>query len=273
MKFACASLSAIVLVSGLFGETDFSTKETPLLMVVAKDNSTPPGVEPKAPKPEPKSTPKVELKPEPKSEDKSKLAKANSFTLTISGEPDAAFAPVVGRLTTLFYQSYPKLVERFENPKKPAPRHILLVLERGLKIPAYCRGATITVSIDWLQKHPDDIGLLTHELTHAVQAYPNPEPGWLTEGLADYARHLYGPKEQPGWALPAHLSMEQSYKDSYRVTGRFLLWLDTRHPGAVDKVHRRMQDREFTVDDFRTATGTPLDSLWEDCVRDLGKKP
>lgn len=101
-----------------------------------------------------------------------------------------------------------------------------------------------------------------------------PGPGSSSpEGLADYARHFYGPKEQPGWALLAHLSMKQSYKDSYRVTGRFLLWLDTRHPGVVDKVHRRMQDREFAVDDFRTFTGTALDALWEECVRDLGKKP
>lgn len=264
MKFAGASLFVVVCVCGLFGRTDFSTKEAPWPMVVAKDNPTPP---------EPKSEPKLELKPEPQPEDKGKPARVNSFSLTISGDTDADLAPVVGQLATLFYQSYPKLVERFENPKKPAPRHILLVLERGLRIPAHCRGATITVSVDWIQKHPEDIGLLTHELTHAVQAYPNPEPGWLTEGLADYARHLYGPRVQPGWALPAHLSTKQSYKDSYRVAGRFLLWLDTRHPGTVDKVHRRMQFREFTADDFRTMTGTTLDRLWEECVRELGKNP
>jgi hypothetical protein len=131
----------------------------------------------------------------------------------------------------------------------------------------------VTVSVEWLQKHPEDIGLLTHELTHVVQAYPSREPAWLTEGLADYARHLYGPKQQPGWALPERLSPQQSYKDGYCVTGRFLLWLDTRHPGVVDKLHRRMQDREFAVEDFRTLTGSSLDSLWEDCVRDLEKKP
>jgi len=205
--------------------------------------------------------------------DQTKTDSAKSFTLTIAGEIDADLAPVVGRLTTVFYQSYPKLVQRFEHPKKPAARHIRLVLQRGLKVPAHCSGATVTVSVEWLQKHADDLGLLTHELTHVVQAYPNPEPGWLTEGLADYARHLYGPKEQPGWALPAHLSMKQSYKDSYQVTGRFLLWLDTRHPGVVDKVHRRMQDGEFAVDDFRMLAGTALDTLWEECVRDLEKKP
>jgi hypothetical protein len=92
----------------------------------------------------------------------------------------------------------------------------------------------------------------------------------LTEGIADYARQLYGPKQQPGWSLPKRLTERNSYRDSYRVTARFLVWLDGKHPGAVDKVHRRMQDREFTLGDFETAAGKPLDVLWADCVKELG---
>ena len=67
--------------------------------------------------------------------------------------------------------------------------------------------------------------------------------------------------------------MKQSYKDSYRVTGRFLLWLDAKHPGVVDKLHRRMQDREFAIEDFQTMTGTAIDDLWDESVRELKKKP
>jgi hypothetical protein len=191
------------------------------------------------------------------------------FTLSISGEVPAEFAPVVGRLTTLFYESYPKLVERFEHPQKPAPRTIRLTFARRMRVPAYCTGAEIKINVDWLLQHPNDIGLLTHELTHAVQAYPRSDPGWLTEGIADYARQLYGPKEQPGWSLPKRLTARNSYRDSYRVTARFLVWLDGKHPGAVDKLHRRMQNREFTLGDFETATGKPLDTLWIECVREL----
>jgi len=202
-----------------------------------------------------------------------KAAAAAGFTLTISGEIEPDFAPTVGRLAALFYESYPKLVGRFENPRKPAPRTIRLKFERGLKVPAYCTGDAITVSIDWLRRNPNDIGLLAHELTHAVQAYPSPDPGWFTEGFADYTRHLYGPKEQPGWALPAELNEKQSYKDSYRTTARFLLWLDTKHPDTVDKLHRKMQDRAMTLEDFKTLTGKTVDELWGECVRELGKKP
>jgi len=191
---------------------------------------------------------------------------AKPYILTISGRVDPAMAPVAGQMTTLFYQSYPRLVERFGNSKKPAPTHIELVFERDLKVPAYCSGSKITVSIEWLTRHPEDIGLLTHELTHAVQSYPRSEPEWFTEGLADYARHLYGPREQPNWNLPTQLTAKQSYKDSYRVTGKFFLILDGKYPGIVDKLHRKMQDREFVIEDFKTLTGKTIDELWEECL-------
>ncbi len=198
--------------------------------------------------------------------DKKTVESPQPYTLTISGKVDPAMAPVAGQMTTLFYQSYPRLVERFGNPKKPAPTQIELIFARDIRVPAYCSGSKITVSVDWLTKHPEDVGLLTHELTHAVQAYPRSGPGWFTEGLADYARHLYGPREQPNWALPAKLTAKQSYKNSYRITGKFLLWLDEKHPGVVDKLHRKMQDREFVIEDFKTLTGKTVDELWEECV-------
>lgn len=194
---------------------------------------------------------------------------APKLVLTIEGDVDAALAPTVGRFTTLFYESYPKLLARFDDPEKPASRNIRIAFDRNLKSPAHCVGDRITVGVDWITKHPDDVGLLTHELTHAVQHYPKSDPGWLTEGIADYARHLYGPAVQPGWKLPAKLSEKQSYTNSYNVTARFLVWLDEKHPGSVDKLHRRMQRREFEMDDFKTFTGSDVDALWKQCVAEL----
>jgi hypothetical protein len=173
-------------------------------------------------------------------------------------------------LTVLFYECYPNLVERFEHPKKPAPRKIKLVFAHELPYPAFCTGSQISINIDWLTKHPDDIALLTHELTHAVQAYPRGDPGWFVEGLADFARQKYGPKVQPNWSLPKKLTAKQSYRDGYRVSASFLIWLDAKHPGAVDKIHRRMQDREYEPNDFKAATGKTLDELWAECVKEMG---
>lgn len=191
--------------------------------------------------------------------------------LTIEGPVDAELAPVAGKLAEHFYQCYPKLLARFEHPDKPAPRRIRIVFDPKLRIPAHCSGGTVTVGVEWLKKNPDDIGMLAHELTHAVQAYPKSDPGWLTEGIADYARQLYGPEKQPGWELPEKLLAQQSYKDSYRVTARFLAWLDEKHPGTVDKLHREMQNRTFELEDFQEFTGEDVDTLWRACVTEQDK--
>ncbi|HTN02918.1 MAG TPA: basic secretory protein-like protein [Planctomycetaceae bacterium] len=191
------------------------------------------------------------------------------LTLILEGPVDAEFAPIAGRLTTLYYECYPKLLTRFEHPTRKAPRKIRLTFDPKLDIPAHCSGDRVTVSIKWLKAHPDDIGLLTHELTHAVQAYPDSNPGWLTEGIADYARKQYGPEKQPGWNFPDRLSSQQSYTNSYGVTARFLVWIEEKHPGTVDTLHRRMQEREFRLEDFQTATGKTVDELWRECVAEL----
>ena len=196
-------------------------------------------------------------------------AQKSPISLAISGDVSPQMAPVAGQFTALFYESYPKLIERFEKPGKPAPRGIRLVFEKGMKVPAYCSGAEIHVSVDWLTQHPEDVALLTHELTHAVQAYPPRGPSWMTEGIADYARLKYGPKVQPGWSLPARLTEKQSYRNSYRITARFLQWLDEKHPGSVDKLHRLMQDGQFKLEAFETVTGKSADDLWKECVSDL----
>ena len=203
----------------------------------------------------------------PASEKPSALKPATGYTLVIEGEVEPDFAPIVGRLVQLYYESYPKLVARFEHRDRPAPRKIQLKFERGMKVPAHCAGDVVTVSIDWLRRNPSDLGLLTHELTHAVQRYPSPNPGWFTEGLADYARALYGPKEQPGWSLPTKLTEKQSYTNGYTTSARFLTWLEAKHPGTVDKLHRRMQERAMTLEDFKTFTGKTVDELWGECVK------
>jgi hypothetical protein len=201
-----------------------------------------------------------------------KLDIPEELELIIRGDIDASFAPTVGRISTLFYECYPPLLKRFDNPNKMASRQITLHFKHDLKVPAYCMGSEISIHIEWLKQHPEDIALLTHELTHAIQLYPVSEPSWLVEGIADYARHVYGPKKQIGWNLPERLTPKQSYKDSYRTTGRFLLWLDEKHPGTVDKVHQRMQSREFALGDLKTMTGKTIDELWSQCVEELNKK-
>jgi hypothetical protein len=76
------------------------------------------------------------------------LDEPERLTLTTRGEVDAEFAPTGGRLTALFYEGYPRLLERFDDPQRPASREITLVFKRGMNVPAYCSGGEVSINID-----------------------------------------------------------------------------------------------------------------------------
>ncbi len=203
--------------------------------------------------------------------DQNYVKDSNELQLSIEGPIDAEFAPIVGKLTTLFYECYPKLLKRFDNPKLPSAKHVKLRFRPAVNVPAYCVNDTITISMDWLKKHPEDIGLLTHELTHVVQHYPGGQAGWMVEGIADYARFCYGPETQPGWSWNRRLGARNKFDQSYTVTGKFLWWLEEHYPKSVDKLHQNLQNRTFSVDDFKTITGKEINELWEQCLKDQDK--
>ena len=71
--------------------------------------------------------------------------------------------------------------------------------------------------------------------------------------------------------MPRKLQRDQSYKNSYGVTAKFLVWVEEKHPGTVDKIHRRMQANKFELEDFVDFTGKDVDTLWRECVMDLDK--
>ncbi|NNJ27558.1 basic secretory protein-like protein [Alienimonas chondri] len=195
-------------------------------------------------------------------------------SVSVKGEVGPELAPAAGRLVTEFYRCYPSLIERFEDPERKAPRHVTIIFKEQLRVPAYCTGDEITVGGAYLKDHPDDIALLTHELTHAVQQYPRArdgfdKPGWLVEGIADYARKVYGPERQPGWQLPERLSTRNNYDDGYRVSARFLEWLDERTPGAVDQIHQALGKGEYQESLFEDIAGKPVAELWDECVKAL----
>lgn len=190
---------------------------------------------------------------------------APEYKITFDYSADETLAPVVEKMKTLFADDYPKLVKRFGNPDRPAPTDIKAVFVKGLDHPAHAGGNTVTLSVEWYKQRPEDLGALTHELTHLVQGYRSrSNPGWLVEGIADYSRALYGPKDD-GWKMPK-LTEKNSYTQSYRVTARFLVWLDDKKPGAVDEIHHRMQKGTYKPEAWEEATGKNLDDLWAECV-------
>lgn len=143
------------------------------------------------------------------------------------------------------------------------PRRVSLTLRKSDQGIGGTSGTHISVSSHWIEKHPEDLGLVFHELVHVIQAYPSAEPGWLTEGIADYLRWgIYEGKEQAWFPRPRK---EQGYRQGYQVAGGFLMWLESdKAPGIVKKLNTAMRNRTYSDRIFSVETGQSLDELWHE---------
>ncbi len=177
-------------------------------------------------------------------------------------QQDAQFdSTVAGRLQEVFFTVYPTLVAAF-NPE--AVRRVTLTIDTAYDGVAYAHDGRVVISQAWLEKKPGDVDVVTHEVMHLVQAYPSGSgPGWLVEGIADYVRHKYGvDNAAAGWSLP-DVKEGHHYSQSYRVTARFLDWIETnRKPGLVKTLDVAMRTRTYTDAIWETQTGLTLDGLW-----------
>ncbi|WP_245758659.1 basic secretory family protein [Zunongwangia mangrovi] len=81
--------------------------------------------------------------------------------------------------------------------------------------------------------------------------------------MADYVRFKYGvDNEGAGWSLPDY-NPENSYKNSYRITARFLYWLTKKYDKKiVQKLDKNMRNKTYSADLWNQYTGKSLDELW-----------
>ena len=171
------------------------------------------------------------------------------------------------RLVETFFAVYPRMMEAFN---KNAPKSARVSIETKYRGVAATAGNTIHVNPAWFRQHPEDIDVMTHEGMHVVQQYHQWDPGWLVEGIADYARAKFGVNNPgAGWTMPEYDS-RQSYKDAYRVTARFLIWLEKHvKPGIVVTLDQAMRNGTYTPEIWTRQTGKSVDALWQD----YGKNP
>ena len=174
----------------------------------------------------------------------------DGVTLNYQDARGALAAPQRKRVIDTFYFAY--LRERADfHPA--APSMVRIVIDPAYTGIAFVgdkdQAATITINPGWLAQHPNDIDLVTHEAMHIVQGYPGHGdarvPGWLVEGIADYARDRYGmDNAAAGWSLPGKVEKGQNFDSGYRVTGAFLKWADAEHPAFwADEVPPRTIDQ------------------------------
>ena len=171
------------------------------------------------------------------------------------------------RMVKTFFKVYPELADAY-NPK--TAKTVTFVIDTVYKGVAETDNGKVTISSRWMHKHPEDIDVITHEVMHIVQDYGNSTgPGWLTEGIADYARNQFGVNNAAAnWTLPAY-KPTQNYDNAYRVTARFLVWMDEKvKPGIVKELDKQLREHTFTDDTWKTLTGKTVDELWKTYAAD-----
>ena len=165
------------------------------------------------------------------------------------------------KMVNTFFAVYPLEVSRFNTL---ATNTVTFHMDTAYVGVAAAGGGKVTYSAKYYKTNPKDIDVVTHEAMHIVQAYPSYSPSWLVEGIADYARYKYGvDNASAGWSLPAY-SGTQSYTNSYRVTARFLAWLEIHvRATIINELDAAMRGQTYSADKWVQLTGKTVDQLWQ----------
>jgi hypothetical protein len=176
---------------------------------------------------------------------------------------DSTFNPhVKQQLIKTFFTVYSEEARKFN---QNTAKKVTFIIDPDYKGVAATSGAVTRFNPLWFKKHPQDTDVATHEVMHIVQNYHlGHTPGWLTEGIADYARYIYGINNKAaGWAMLDY-NPKQSYKNGYRVTARFLIWLQKNvSKNIVDKLNTALYKGTYSQKTWKQLTGKSVDELWK----------
>ncbi|MDQ8004777.1 MAG: basic secretory protein-like protein [Pedobacter sp.] len=192
--------------------------------------------------------------------------KRKGYSLTfVSKDPN--LDPVLRKkLIDTYFEVYPTLVKTFNDK---SPKDVLFVVDTAYKAVAEASGNRILFSAGYMKAHPTDIDVVTHEGMHVVQGYGyGSGPVWLTEGIADYVRYKYGVDNVGSkWSLPAFKDTH-SYKNSYRITARFFVWLEQNvKSGLIATLDQQLRVHQYSEQSWVNLTGKTLDQLWDDYAK------
>lgn len=189
---------------------------------------------------------------------------AQDFDLVRHISIDVTAAPELSkwaeRARTLGEIELPFIADWIDTKRKKLPEDVVLVFTPKYDGVAATSGHTITISSKYVAGHPDDFGMVIHELTHVVQGYPSYDPSWLVEGIADWVRYYNFERGKRFFTVRAGKS---DYRQGYGVAARFLDWASTRYTvRLVPTLSRSMQDSTYRPTLWKKLTGHDLDALW-----------
>jgi Peptidase of plants and bacteria len=191
-------------------------------------------------------------------------------TTDTSEVPD--LAPWAAEAKELVNEWYPKVVAILATEGFSPPSKVALVFQKDKKGVADASGTTIRIAADWVRKHPEDKGMVIHEMTHVIQSYRRGRvnAGWLVEGIADYVRYVRFEPDAP----PKRIDPNRAkYTDAYNTTARFLAWIEkTYDRKIVSELNDALRHREYDPELFPIYTGRTLDELWAAFIKSLKAK-
>ncbi len=195
--------------------------------------------------------------------------KQGKYTLIYINK-DKNFDSATGeKLKSTFFAVYPELAKAYN---KKTARKVTFVIDPAYDGVAATSDARVVFNPKWFERSPGDIDVVTHEVMHIVQAYgDSPGPWWITEGIADYVRYKYGVDNTgAGWSLP-DVNAKQNYDNSYRVTARFLVWIERIYSkNFVKKLDKEMRAHTYQDDIWAELTGKNVADLWNEYTSNPG---
>jgi hypothetical protein len=185
------------------------------------------------------------------------------FTLIFINKAILFDSTVKRRMEDAFFTVYPKQATIYNSGTL---KKVIFVIDPEYKGVAAAAGGIVRYNPEWFAGNPRDIDVVTHEVMHIVQSYPDGAgPGWLTEGIADYVRFTLGVDNKgASWELPEY-EASQSYTDAYRVTARFLVWAEKHYgKGLVKQLDASLRSDTYKPELWVKISGKTLDDLWKE---------
>jgi len=186
--------------------------------------------------------------------------KKKGYILNFSTNDTTVSKALQQRLISTFFTVYPKLAKEYN---KETDKTVYIMLDTTYNGVAATGNAHVRISPKYMKGHPEDIDVVTHEVMHIVQNYGRSVgPGWLTEGIADYARNQFGLNNPAAkWSI-AEYKPGQKYNGSYRTTARFLVWVEKKYKkGIVKELDKQLRDHTYTAKIWEDQTGKTLEAL------------
>jgi mannosidase alpha-like ER degradation enhancer 2 len=165
---------------------------------------------------------------------------------------------------------YPQIAAMLPSDSFAAPTHVSITFKPQPGV-AETDGTEVTGNSTWFrsQLEGEAVGAMIHEMVHVVQQYggrdPEPFPGWLTEGIADYVRFFKFEPDYHGaddvW-LKKQNPAKIRFDGAYRPTANFLDWVTRKYdPQLVVQLNVLARRGTYSEDFWKEKSGKTLGEL------------